>query len=148
MQRAVEVTVGDDTYMVTTFPAFKGLTYLQKLLKIVGPAIGELFAKAAAEGGESLSDISIEDEALSFAIRELTTNLDRDNVAQLVQDMIKDAVTKGGQPIKFNQEFSGNYAPLLKLLGTIVKENYSSFFGEGGLSGLQALVSPPPSNNE
>jgi hypothetical protein len=118
MQRAVEVTVGDDTYMVTTFPAFKGLTYLQKLLKIVGPAIGELFAKAAAEGGESLSDISIEDEALSFAIRELTTNLDRDNVAQLVQDMIKDAVTKGGQPIKFNQEFSGNYAPLLKLLGT------------------------------
>ena len=147
MQRGIEVTIGDDIFTVTTFPAFKGLTYLQKLLKIVGPAVGELFAKAATEGS-GFQDISVEDEALSYAIRELTTNLDKENVAQLVQDMIKDGVTKAGQPVQFNQEFSGNYGSLLKLIGTIVKENYSSFFGEGGFDGLQSLIPQPPSKSE
>ncbi len=147
MQRAIEVTIGDVEYTVTTFPAFKGLTYLQKLLKIVGPAIGEIFSKAAAEG-EGLSDISVDDEALSFAIRELTTNLDKENVAQLVQDMIKDAVTKAGQPIMFNQEFSSNYGALMKLIGTIVKENYQSFFGESGFVELQKLIPQPQSKSE
>ncbi len=147
MQRAIDVTIGDVEYTVTTFPAFKGLTYLQKLLKIVGPAIGEIFSKAAADG-EALADISVDDEALSFAIRELTTNLDKENVAQLVQDMIKDAVTKAGQPITFNQEFSSNYGALMKLIGTIVKENYQSFFGESGFAELQKLIPQPQSKSE
>ena len=147
MQRAIEVTIGDVEYTVTTFPAFKGLTYLQKLLKIVGPAIGEIFSKAAVEG-EGFSDISVDDEALSFAIRELTTNLDKENVAQLVQDMIKDSATKSGQPISFNQEFASNYGALMKLIGTIVKENYQSFFGEGGFEELQNLVPRQPSKSE
>jgi len=147
MQSSTEVTIGDVEYRVTTFPAFKGLTYLQKLLKIVGPAVGEVFAKAAtSEDGAASFDI--EDEALSLAIRELTTNLDRDNVAQLVQDMIKDAVTKGGQVPNFNQEFSANYGALVKLLGVIVKENYSSFFGESGFGELAAMLPQPPSKNE
>jgi len=147
MQSSTEVTYGDVEYRVTTFPAFKGLSYLQKLLKIVGPAIGEIFSKASAEGG-AVSDLVLEEEALSFAIRELTTNLDKENVAQLVQDMIKDAVLKNGQPVNFNQEFSGNYGNLMKLVGVIVKENYSSFFGEGGFEGLANLLPQPPSSEE
>ena len=147
MQNSIEVTYGESEYRITTFPAFKGLTYLQKLLKIVGPAIGEIFSKASAEGG-NVSDLVLEEEALSFAIKELTTNLDKENVAQIVQDMIKDGVTKGGQPLNFNQEFSANYGSLVKLLGTIIKENYSSFFGEGGFEGLVNLLPQPPSKSE
>ncbi len=147
MQSSKEVTFGDVEYRVTTFPASKGLTYLQKLLKIVGPAVGEILSKAAVDG-EGLSDISVEDEALSFAIRELTTNLDKDNVAQLVQDMIKDGVTKGGQNVPFDQEFSGNYGNLVKLLGVIIKENYSSFFGESGFEELLTMLPQPPSSKE
>jgi len=127
MQSSTEVTYGDVEYRVTTFPAFKGLTYLQKLLKIVGPAIGEIFSKASADSG-NIADLVLEEEALAFAIKELTTNLDKENVAQLVQDMIKDGVTQGGQPVNFNQQFSGNYGDLIKLIGVIVKDNYSSFF--------------------
>lgn len=150
MQSAVEVSArnreGEDvTYTVTTFPANKGLKYLQKLLKVVGPAVGELFAKAAAEGEEGFS---IEDEALALAIRELSGNFDKENIAQLVQDMIKDAVTLNGQPIQFGQEFAANYGVLMKLIGAIVKENYSSFFGEDGLGELQSLIPRPSSSKE
>lgn len=147
MQSSTEVTYGESEYRITTFPAFKGLSYLQKLLKIVGPAIGEIFSKASAEGGD-ISDLVLEEEALSFAIKELTTNLDKENVAQLVQDMIKDGVTKGGQPVNFNQEFAGNYGNMAKLIGVIIKENYSSFFGEGGFEGLADLLPQPPSKSE
>lgn len=144
MQSNREVEIGDVTYSVTTFPAHKGLGYLQKLLKIVGPAIGEIFSKAAVEGGD-FEAASIEDEALSGAIKELTQNMDKENVAQLIQDMIKDGVTKSGQPVQFNQEFSGNYGALVSLVGAIVKDNYSSFFGESGFGKLQELIPLPQS---
>ncbi len=147
MQSTTELAIGDVEYKITTFPAFKGLTYLQKLLKIVGPAIGEIFSNAAASGSEAF-ELDIEDEALSTAIRELTVNLDKENVAQLVQDMITSSVLKGGQPIQFNQEFSGNYGAMVKIMGAIIKENYSSFFGESGLGGLQKLIPQPLSKQE
>ncbi len=147
MQSTTELVIGDVEYKITTFPAFKGLTYLQKLLKIVGPAIGEIFSKAASSGEEGF-ELDIEDEALSTAIRELTVNMDKENVAQLVQDMIIDAVLKNGQPLQFNQEFSGNYGAMVKILAAIIKENYSSFFGESGFGGLQKLIPQPPSKQE
>jgi len=147
MQRGIEVETGGQTYIVTTFPAFKGLTYLQKILKIVGPSVAQVFSAADLEKGE-LSEISIEDEALASAISSLTENLDKDNTAQLVQSMIKDSVTKGGQPVVFDQEFSGNFSPLVKLLGVIIKENYSSFFEESGFGGLASLFPQPQSKDE
>ena len=103
MQRGIEVETGGQTYIVTTFPAFKGLMYLQKILKIVGPSVAQVFSSADLAKGE-LSEISIEDEALASAISSLTENLDKDNTAQLVQSMIKDSVTKSGQPVVFDQE--------------------------------------------
>lgn len=141
MQSSRELTIGEVEYRITTFPAFKGLTFLQKLLKLVGPAIGEIFAKSST-GDEA----SIEEVALSGAIKELTTNLDKENVAQLVQEMIKAGVTKSGQPIQFDQEFSGQYGVLFELVGAIIKDNYSSFFGESGFEKLQELLPQPQSN--
>lgn len=147
MQSTTELQIGDVEYKITTFPASKGLAYLQKLLKIVGPAIGEIFANAAVSGTEAF-ELNIEDEALSAAIRELTVNMDKDNVAQLVEDMITAAVLKNGQPLQFNQEFSGNYGAMIKIMGAIIKENYSSFFGESGFGELQKLIPQPPSNKK
>jgi len=146
MQSTTELVIGDVEYKITTFPAFKGLTYLQKLLKIVGPAIGEIFSNASE--GENGFELDIEQEALSTAIKELTANLDKGNVAQLVQDMIKASVLKNGQPLQFDQEFSGNYGVMIKILGTIIKDNYASFFEDGGFGGLQNIIPQPRSSKE
>ena len=148
MQTATTVTVGERDYTVTTFPAFKGLSYLQKLMKVFGPSLGEIMSNVAADGEVDLENFSIEDEALSKAISLLTENLDKSNVAQLAQEMIKEAVTINGQTVRFDQEFSANYGALIKLLTAIIRENYSSFFDESGFGGLRDMLPQPRSNDE
>lgn len=145
MQSSREVQIGEVEYRVTTFAASKGLGYLQKILKIVGPAIGDIFSQVAETG---IAEASIEDAALSKAIKELTQNMDDDNVAKLVQDMIRTGVTKGGQELKFDQEFSGNYGAMIQLVAAIIKDNYSSFFGESGFGKLQELIPQAASNEQ
>ena len=145
MQGTIETVVGGITYQVTTFNAVKGLKFLQKLLKVVGPSLGELIA---ASQDDEKSGITIEEEALSKIIGMLVENMDHVDMSDLIADMFQ-SVTINGQPIAFSQHFAGNYGHLVAVLGTIVKENYSSFFDGSGFGGLQevmptaALQSPP-----
>lgn len=143
MQTATEVTVGDITYTITTFPALKGLTYLQKLMKIFGPAIGQIISQASEEATE----VEVEEEALSKAIALMSENLDKDDVATLVKTMVVEAVTISGQPVPFDQQFSANYGALIKVITAILKENYSSFFGESGFGNLSGLLPLPQQND-
>jgi len=148
MQTGIDVIIGEKTYTVTTFAAFKGLSYLQKLLAIVGPSIGEAFSTGAAGDNVALGELTLDQDVLSKAIALLIENLDKTNVAKLVTDMVKDGVTVNGQTVPFDQEFSANYGALVTLVGAIIKENYSSFFGESGFGGLQELLAQPQSKPE
>ena len=86
MQQGIEVTIGEKVFIVTTFPALKGLKYLQKILKVVGPSIGEAFASGAAGDDTPLADLQVDEDVLARAISLLIENLDKADVAQLVSD--------------------------------------------------------------
>lgn len=145
MQTSEELVVGEKSYSITTFPAFKGLSYLQKLLKVFGPSLGELFSTASME---TVEEFSIEEEALTKSISLLVENLDQANIAQLAKDMVSDGVTINGQTVLFDQEFSANYGALISILGAVIRVNYSSFFDGSGFGGLAKLLPQPLSNNE
>lgn len=141
MQQAHEVQVGDTLYTITTFPSFKGLGYLQKILAVVGPSLAQAFAAGAA--GDNADDLVVEEDTLSQALALLLQNMDKVNVAKLLSDMVKDSVTINGQKPAFDQEFSANYGALMKVVTAIIKENYSSFFGESGFGELLGLLPQP-----
>lgn len=119
----LELTIEGETFRITPFPAFKGLVYLKKLTKIVGPSAAAMFGEID-ENGES--------NGPEKAVELLVSNFDGDGVETLIKDFMA-SVTKGGQPLIFDIEFQANYGKLLKLVIEVVKVNYSSVFQLGGL---------------
>ena len=118
------IEVGGEEFRIQPFPAFKGLVYLKKLVKIVGPSL----ASALGEDGE-VKEGSLN---LDKAIELLVQNFDGDGVETLIKDLIK-SVTKNGQPLNFDIEFMADYGKLFKLLTEVIKVNYGSVFQYGDL---------------
>tara|TARA_R110000803_G_scaffold13482_1_gene37862 strand:- start:12493 stop:12879 length:387 start_codon:yes stop_codon:yes gene_type:complete len=120
-----ELEIDGETFRIAPFPAFKGLVYLKKLTKIVGPSIATMFG---GEEATELADLSSAEKAVELLVQ----NFDGDGVETLIKDLVA-SVTKNGQPLVFDIEFQANYGKLLKLVVEVVKVNYGSVFQLGGL---------------
>lgn len=107
-----QVIIGDDTFMLQTIPATKGLKLLKQITKLIGPAFGEL---TKAEGG------------VTQAIEKLVENLDQVEIELLVKELCASA-TKGTMTINFDIEFAGEYGKLFQLTKEVVEFNYGSVF--------------------
>lgn len=127
-----EVLIGEVAYVVNTFPAVKGLGYLKKLLKVIGPALAEM---ASGDDGQ------MNQEGIGRAAEILFDNLDKENLDSMIVDWCKNNVTKNGQPINFDMEFAENYGALFTLIKEIIMLNYSSVFQNGFASLMPNLAS-------
>jgi len=138
MLQTIEHTHNGTTYQITLFPASKGLRVLKTLLSVVGPSLGAAFGGVSGTGKE----MTVNSDALGGAAQMLVENLDKVSIDEFVKDMCK-GVLVGGQelPGGFDNHFAGNYGALISVLTAIIRENYSSFFGESGFGSLSALVS-------
>lgn len=110
------VTINGEEYMLSTFPAGKGLKLLKQLTKLVGPAFAEML-----KGGDEQVD------AMSMALEKLFDNLDSVDVESLIKELVTCA-TKGSVAINFDMEFSGEYDKLFELVREAVEFNYGNVF--------------------
>ena len=117
-----EVLVVDRTYHITLFPARAGLTYLNKLKSIVGPAFGKAFTGDADEG-------EVEVDSISNAIESLITKMDEHNFEEMVVKAITGSVTNEQRmELVFDSEFHGRYDLILGLMKEILVLNYGTLF--------------------
>ena len=125
----VEVNLEGEEYVVTPIPAIKGLSFMRRLTKLLGPSMTALFSqsKDAEEAGEVGMD------SMQKAVDLLVENMDSPEIEQLILDLMK-TVTKNGQPLNFNMEFTASYGKLFKLLTEVVKVNFGSLFQLSGIS--------------
>lgn len=130
------VQIGEEAYVVNTFPATKGVVYLKKLMKVVGPALAEI--AGAGEDGTQTGEAN-----LGKAAEILFENLDKEGLDQMIIDWVKNNVTKNGQPVVFDQEFAENYGALFTLVKEIIVINYGSVF-QNGFAGLLPNLAKPP----
>jgi hypothetical protein len=132
-----ERTIDGRKVMVTQFPARKGLQYLTRLTKLVGPALGSLAKGFSPTAGidSTLAKISI-DVAITALVERLDENETVDLVLLLLAFTRLDGKEIGEE--MFDIEFAGNYLLMSKILGFVLEVNYASFFGEGGIGGLSA----------
>lgn len=147
MQKTIEHTVGDTTYQITTFPALKGLSILQRLLTIIGPSISEIVGSAEINAESKLEDFVVDGDVFGKALGMFIENMDKADAAKLMREMVDSSVTVDGQKLPFDQHFSHNYGHLISVIVAIVRENYQSFFDGSGFGGLESLLPTRPDSN-
>lgn len=135
-RRTYEFTVNNVDYTATTFPGRKGMKCITLLIKMIGPSLGQAFA------GYDTADSALDISSLSEGIKSLVSNLNSDEVISLVDSLLETVQTIiDGKKVKADLDdyFAGNYGELVQVLFNVIKENYSSFFGDG-VSKLMGLV--------
>lgn len=133
MIETFEKQINGSNYSVTQLPARRALKLQAKLLKLLGPAMSEIFLAAA-------KDISRADLAIPNAIRILANDIDDKTFDAFVMEMLQ-GVRKDG--IELNEktvdlEFAGNLNELFLVLQYVLEVNYGDFFQDGGI--LKALM--------
>ena len=115
------VTVRDTDYLLTQFPATKGIRLLKQIIKLVGPSFAEI-----SKVGES-ADVAEQQRLIGMAMEKLFENLDAVDVEALIKELVTSA-SKGSASINFDFEFSGQYEKLFELVKAIVEYNFGSVF--------------------
>ena len=132
-------------YTVTQMTARRALQMQAKIMKLIGPSIGEAIS---ASGGEA---------SFGKAIGTLAATLDEKTFDSFILELLN-GVRKNGMELKestIDLEFAGALNTLFKVLAFVLEANYADFFSEGGilkevwqavaLSMMSHQVTPPES---
>ena len=139
--RQKEVTIGNTTYMLTSYKTTLGLKYMKQLGKLLGPAFLELQKTAETTSASKKSKEKAEEQAFFAAAQTLLDNLDNVDFENLVAGLISNGVTKNGMTVNFDIEFSGQLDDLFLLLKEVASFNFGNVFSLlGSDMGQQSLA--------
>lgn len=136
MLKSREKTIDGRQIYVHQFPGIEGFKIKTKLIKLIGPALGEL-TNGATKDIDSFLDADLSSGFVSRAINVLCDKLDENDTFEFILRMLHSSGTRvdGREMDKdaFNEIFAGNFTLLYKIIGILIEENYGNFFGEGGI---------------
>lgn len=123
--------INGTTYKVTQMDALTALSVQAKLVKILGPAFGEVANGATRE-------------TIVKAVAKLTENFDDENVVALIQklfakNIFEEVVVEGtpiNKPIEFNTYFSGKTLDIWLVTFFILEVNFADVLGKFGLNSI------------
>ena len=123
--------IGDAVYGINTYPTSKSVVFLTRLTKVFGDAVPTFFdnIQTSVKDVEGLSPEEVF-QAASKAVHVLVNNMDKDNVPELIEQMVKVAqTTKDDKLINYETDFAGSkIGDLIQVLIFIVMENYGNVF--------------------
>ncbi len=143
-----------NVFQVAPFMAIEALRLKAYLLKLFGPAIGELagLAKGIQQGQcvDNIMDVNISADVVSGAIQKLVESLDEDTFVALLKRLFQNITVtyKGGAKEQvlafggdfdtvFNLVFAQNTLSVYPLIKFVLEVNYPDFFTMIGGSGLK-----------
>ena len=117
--RVRKTTIDDKEIQIYLLRAGEGVAMAQKLGAIVANLFSDLGSKEGEEGEVEIDFAKI--------ARNLSEQLSYEELQKMINALLKDmAINSKG--IVFDDEFSGNYGFLIKILAFALKENFGSFF--------------------
>ena len=126
MKEQVKV-INNTTYRVTQLNALKALQIQAKLLKILGPALGDL------KGAKKVTKEDVK-ERITTAIFSLIEKFDDDVVVGLIISLFDENVLyeHEGQPVKvsFDMHFTGKIAEMWKVAMFVLEVNFGDLMGK------------------
>lgn len=117
--------VAGTEYTIAQFPATKANKYLVRLVKMFGPALGELM---------SIDKTNIRDAKevakMGAAIETLSVNVSEEEFDNLLKALLE-LTFVGGQPVldSFETRFQGKLSEMYQLLVQVLLVNYEDFIG-------------------
>jgi hypothetical protein len=144
--------------VVTQWPARKALTTKLKLIRIIGPGLGELVGgfKGKGEGLASALDSDMNMERFTPALEKLLSALSEEMFMSLVITLMSSVRVNDvdmSSEKEFNMQFAGSLESFYKIVWFVLEVNYGSFFGESGIGNLKGMMekltpsSPMPQKN-
>ena len=138
MQKTKEIK--GKSYSVAPFMAVEGLRLKAYLIKLLGPALGELMTMTDVKGIDS----EITGDGIGRVIEKLTETLDEDSfialIRRLMQNVICNWTDENGtkKAIAFSSDFNtamnavfvGELFSIYPVLGFVLEVNYPDFFGK------------------
>jgi hypothetical protein len=164
-------TIDGVTFAVTPFLAIEGLRLKATLVRLFGPALGELLGglnlgkSAKAEGVvslDSLQDLSLGSAPIAHAIEKLMGSLDEATLIALTERLLKNVICTWNQNGKsrsvafatdfdaaFEAVFSQRLFTLYPVIGFVLEVNYPDFFDKvvGGI-GKRVKITPTSTMGE
>lgn len=130
-----ETQINDKLYVCTQFPAIKGMEFKLRLVKVLGPVIGEILP--------ALKDLKSKDsekqlKLVSSALIKLFESAEPSDIISLMVDMMTGGLLKcEGERItasKYDQMYAGDNMPeAYKVFIFVIRTNYAGFLkGQGG----------------
>ncbi len=129
-----EIVLNGSVYSVTQMPARRALKVQAKLMKLLGPAIGQMFLVSSSDSA---------DENIPKIISLLVDQLDEKTFDTFILELIEFYVRKDGKEVNaqtFDLIFAGKLNELFLLLKFILEVNFADFFQEGGI--IKSLTPP------
>ena len=142
MENKEKKTVIDGvTFQVAPFMAVEGLRLKAHLIRIFGPALGELLGGVDGKSVKNISEINLGSNSLSNGLEKLFQQLDEESFIALLKRLFSNVVAvwnEGGKSrsISFGNDFEtamqlvflGKLFSIYELIVFVLKVNYPDFF--------------------
>ena len=141
MYQAKEKVIDNHKVVVTQWPARKALSTKLKLIRIIGPGLGEIASGLKGQSTKGLIDSEMNLEKLTPAIEKLLSALNEETFMSLVTTLMSATRVDDLEmsiESNFDATFSGNLATFYKVALFVLEVNFGSFFGENGIGLLKA----------
>ena len=124
-----KIIVDNETYIVGLMDPKTALRILTRLTKLLGePLVAFLSNVDPADPKKSILDSQISPDVIANALRGLVGRLDEDMVIETAEQLCTVVLYKG-KPVQFDTHFMGRIGHMVKVIGKVLKVQYSDFFG-------------------
>lgn len=135
MYEAKDKEIDGHKVTVTQWPARKALTVKLRLVRAIGPGLGEIIGGMKGTE-ESVLDSDMDLSKVTTALEKLLSALDEATFMALIKTLISsvrvDEVDMSNEK-EFDMMFTSKLELLYKVIWFVLEVNYGSFFGEGGI---------------
>lgn len=121
-----EKSIDGVVYSTTPLLAKKAIVLQAKLAKALGPALPGLVTAIANRGDEAVAT-----KAALDALNAIAATINPDAFGDLVEEIVQLAEVQDGgryRRVIMDQDFTGNLAGILPLVGFVLQEQFGDFF--------------------
>jgi hypothetical protein len=139
-----EKKINGDVYKTEPLLASDAIRLQMRLVKAVGPALGQLTAMFSGAGADASAEAKEKSNVAAVqALANVVSALEPDEAVDLVKSIVEiayvQAPSKEWRQVDLDGDFHGKLGEIIPVASFVLKEQFGDFFGAALASGRPAL---------